>query len=233
MAGEPSDGDKAISRLAEIDGKLKAEGFSTVAELISALHQVTAEKTKAEEARDKFNESNENFRNSLRDKGGQLATLQQENEQLKQENERLTEGKEPPAKPKAGDPPPPPAKTVEEELAEVEGSLTDEHKKLADEMLERMDDDVAARVASDKKTRLDFLKRLRDDPDNKTLSRPKSLWETPSKEPTPPSEDDIYDNLKKQMNSKVGPRGPIGPSRRRSPSSKEPQKQQAGWLHGN
>jgi len=231
MAGEPSDGDKAISRLTEIDGKLKSEGFSTVAALIGAYHPATAEKTKAEEARDKFNDANENFRNSLRDKGGQLATLQQENEQLKQENEQLKAGKgTPPPKPNEHEPP---AKTVDEELAEVEASLTDDHRKLADEMLEQMDDEDATRVAGNKKARLDFLRRLRDDPENKVLSRPKSLWEKPKPdENDSPTENDLYGKLKQQMESRVGPRGPHGPSRRRGADKGKPQRPQADWMHG-
>jgi len=223
MADGPSDGDKAVSRLAEIEGKLKAEGFSTVEELISAYQTASAERDKAVAARDKFNENNDAAQEIIRSKAGEIGTLKQEVEQLKQENEELKKGG-------GGTPaaPTPPAKSVDEELTEVEASLTPEHKKLADQYLEKMDDEDAARVAGDKKTRLAFLKGLRDDPANKTLSRPKSLWDTEPKQ-TPQNEDDVYENLKKKIG--VSPAGPASPSRRGVQPSKEPAKEQPGWLN--
>ena len=133
--------------------------------------------------------------------------------------------------PKPTDPPPtPPTKTVSDELAEVEGTLTDELKKLANDYLEKMGDEDATRVAGDEKTRLAFLKGLRDDPAHKTISRPKTFWDKP-KAPTPPGEEDVYAGIMKQIG--VQPNGPASPSGRRGAVPKGPQKPRAKWLRGS
>jgi hypothetical protein len=220
MPKEPSDGEKAVSQLAEILSKLKSEGFSTVAELITAFHQETAEKVKAVEARDKFNDANDNFRASLRDKGGTIASQEQEIEQLKKELEQ--------EKGKGGTPTPAPgdAKKVDEELEEVEKNLTSDQKKHADELLEKMKDEDAALVAGDKKTRLAFLKGMRDDPKLKSLTRPKSFWGA-EETPTPGDGKGVYETLLERI-----PNGPSGPSRRPGEPTKEPTKQKASWMNG-
>jgi len=185
--------------------KLKAEGFGTVGEIISALHSVTAEKTTAEAARDTANAANDDFRNSLRDKGGQMATQKQEIERLTQENEQLKAGK-PPADPNTPPPATPPAKSVEDELAEVEGAMTDEQWALADDMLGKMDDVDALLYTGDNKKRLELLKGLRNDPANAQAARPKSFRKT--NDNTPPTKT-AYELLKEKLyGTTPGPSGP-------------------------
>jgi len=119
---------------------------------------------------------------------------------------------------------------VEVELAEVEASLTEEHKKLATEYFDKLDDAGAIRFANDKEYRCKILKGLRDDPDNSTLLRPKTLWPEKSATP-PPNGDDVYADFKKKVGVMVP--GPAGASRRGVKTPAAGGKQQASWLNGN
>jgi TolA-binding protein len=208
----------AEEKLAAIEKLLKAEGYESVEALISAFQSETAERKKAEEARDKFKESNDELRESVREKGGGLKSLEEQIRQLKEENESLRKGQEVEGK---------------EELKEVEESLTDDQWKIADEMLEKMDDETAITYAEDTKTRLEFLKGLRDDPRNAAAKRPKSFRKTQEKKSAEEGEMDAYNALLKRLG-----RAPVGPSSsgglNRSKGAKAPEENSGpAWLHGN
>jgi len=69
--------DKAVSQLEQIQKKIKSEGFSSIEELIESHQKVSADLTKAEEARDKFSEANDEAQKIIRSKGGEIGTLKE------------------------------------------------------------------------------------------------------------------------------------------------------------
>lgn len=207
-----------------IKKKVAAEGCSSLEEMISQLQTSKASLNKAEEARDKFSSDLEAARKNLGAKGGELGFLNQEVERLKSELEEAKKNPESNTQaeptPKV-DPPPVPSKTPEEELAEVESSLSEDQWKLADELLEAVeDDDVARQLVKNPAERVKFLKQLSDNPASE--ERPKSFRK--KEEPKPPVE---ADTLVDQLMKKIG-RVPIGPSSGAVPrrgSAKQPTRQ--------
>jgi len=232
MSDGPSDGKEAISQLATINGKLKSEGFSTVAELVTAYQTVSAERDKAVEARDKFSTNNDEAQVIIRTKAGEIGTLKAEVEQLKAQVEAGDKGAaagtdDPPAgTPKV--PVKPVEKTVAEKLAEVEAGIPEELWTQADALLAVMSDEDAERYTSDPQTRLEFLEGLRDDPANKKAARPKSFRKPKEVGAPSPQGEDAYSQLKKKLGIVVP--GPGGPSRSVAGSPVATAKREPDWL---
>jgi hypothetical protein len=209
---------------AEVEKRLKAEGFSTIADLVTAYQSALADKDKAVEARDKFSASLEEARKELRSRGGEMGTLKQEIVQLK---EQLAAA--PGTVPKAPDAPPPATKTLDEQLSELEGSLTDAQWKAADEILSKMTDDEALTFTSSKKDRLEFLTGLRNDPALKSVVRPKS-FRAPAVPAPAPAGESAYDQLVKRVRGTgTGPSGAPSPSRTGAPAGAG-SRPSADWL---
>ena len=213
-----------------VESKLKAEGFASVEEAVAAHGAAVANLAKAEAARDKFKEDNDKAREIIRSKGGEKSALLQEIEDLKKQVEELKGGSTEGA---GGTKPPaqnPPAKSVEDELAEVEASLTDDQWAVADGYLAKMDDDTALKYADDKKTRLEFLRGLKNDPALKPLSRPKSFRPQAAKPgESPQPQEDAYTALQRMLGRVVpGPNGRAAPSG----STAQAKTPAASWLNG-
>lgn len=221
-----SDGDKAVSQLAKTQEALKSNGFSSVAELVTAYQKTLAEKTKAEEARDKFNGNNDEAQTIIRTKAGEIGTfkeqvtqLEKEIEELKANPNRAIEGK-PPANPPA----------PEETLDQVMAALTDEQKGHADALLEKMNDDEAIAISTDPAIKLQFFKGLRDDPSLRTLTRPTSFFEKTPTGQEAAQEEDVYAALMKRIGGRRIP-GPSGASGSQTVQPKEGEKPGVDWLN--
>lgn len=209
---------------AEVEKRLKAEGFSTIADLVAAYQSALADKDKAVEARDKFSASLEEARKELRSRGGEMGTLKQEITQLKEQLAAASG-----TVPQAPSDTPPATKPLEEQLSELEGSLTDGQRKAADELLEKMTDEESLQFTQDKKHRLEFLTGLKNDPALLVVARPKSFW---SKAATPvaPAGESAYEQLVKRVRgTHPGPSGAPGASRTGAPAGAGP-RQSADWL---
>jgi len=180
MSDERTDGQKA-SELDVIETKLRGEGCSSISELITKYNDTQANFIKAEEARDKFALHNKEAEIIIGTKGGQLGTAKQK---LAETEQKLTEAETTISDltnklEEQGQTVIPPTATitekpVEDELAEIEGSLLDEQKALAQTLMEAMDDDEARETVNNPALRLAFLKELSTDPAN--LQRPKTFF---------------------------------------------------------
>lgn len=212
--------------VAEVEKQLKAEGFSTIADLVGAYQAALADKEKAVEARDKFSTQLDEARKDLRSRGGEMGTLKQEIAHLK---EQLAAAQESTPSP-ASNTPPPAEKPLDEQLSELEGSLTDEQWKAADDLLAKMTDDEALRFTSSKKDRLEFLTGLKNDPALKSVVRPKS-FRTPAVAPAAaPAGKSAYEQLVERVRgTRVGPSGAPAASRTGNPAGAG-ERPVADWL---
>jgi len=209
-----NDPDAAVLR-SELDGikkKLAAEGLGSIDEAVTKLQTTQASLVQAEEARDKFLDELKEAKKALGSKGGELGFLKQRVEELEEaaKNASHTEPT-PPVKPKED----PPSKTVDEELAEVEASLTDVQKQAFQSIYEaETDDDKADKLMKDKPYRLAIVKGLKGDKELRT--RPKSVFGDKVKKEIPSVDgDDPYIALKKRVKGfAVGPAGGGGVSSR-------------------
>jgi chromosome segregation ATPase len=177
------------------------------------LHDAQANLKKAEEARDKFSEANKEASRIIGSKGSELGILKQELTEAREavaDLEKQLEGKGVSPTPSTT---PTPEKPIEDELAEVEKSLSEEQVQMADALLQaEQDDNRAYALVNDPKERLAFLKELKSDPANR--SRPVSFFakqeDTGSNVSTPGGAETAYERLKKQI--KGVPMGPSGHS---------------------
>ena len=216
MGDGTDDGAQAVSTLQGIMTKIRSEGCSTIDELITQFHAEKASRAKAEEARDKFAHHNDEAAQIIGGKSTQIGKLTQEledaNKTVKNLEAQLEEKAEKNAEPTPSTQTPPTTqKSVEEELAEVEVSLTDEQWALANELIKVEDEDKAIFLAENKAERLKFLKELTSDPDLKT--RPTAFPRTtkPSK-PAEAGETQVNRLLKRLSGVTHGPSGraPVG-----------------------
>ena len=221
-----SDGDKAISQQAKMTEVLTSNGFSTVADLVTAYQKELAERKKAEEARDKFNGNNDDAQAIIRTKGGEIGAL---NEQVLQLQKELEEMKANPGTPTPAGTPPATPPVVEETLDQVMSALTDEQKAHADALLGKMNDDEAIEIDSDPAVKLAFFKGLRADPSLKTLARPKSFFKDTSTETKPAVKEDYYATLMKRIGVQIP--GPSGASGSQTVQPAVGTKPTADWVH--
>lgn len=221
-----SDGDKAISQLAKMKEELKSNGYGSIAELVSALQKETAEREKAETARDKFNGNNDEAQNIIRSKAGEIGALKQEIEQKDEEIETLkTQLNE------AGKTPATPAAPTAESIEEVEAAITEEQWTQGDKLLELMTDDEAKLVDQNPAVRLKFLQSLRDSGPAVPTERPKSLRKKPTEKDTKPSDDELFKSVLSRISGASPLPGPGGPSRQGSRGQGAPQRPEANWLN--
>jgi polyhydroxyalkanoate synthesis regulator phasin len=211
--------------LEQIEKALKDNGFSELSELLGAYQKAMAEKTKAEEARDKFSNDLKATQETLRTKAGEIGALKQEVEQLKaavpahpsNPPTQLHQGKKP-----------------EDELAEVEKALTEEQWAEADAVLAgmkklveegKMNAEEVSRIDTDTATRLAFLKGLAKEGAGKAL--PTSFRRTVAASPAPTPES-LYQTIKKRITG-VAP-SPMGPARRGSARGAAEKQSNVSWL---
>ena len=230
---EHSSGDPA-SQLNKVNDKVKAEGFASVEELVSSYQTACADRDKAVAARDKFNAANDEARTIIRTKGSEIGTLNQEIEGLKAAASGADQGTgAPAAQPPSSAPPTAPVLSEEEELSQVEASLSDEHWNAADTLLGTMTDEEATLVAEDKKIRLAFLKELKGDKEIVPVARPKSLRPVAEeKAPAAVSADTLLAEFKKRLRGPLrGPSGvpTVGKTRATERVAASPD---GSWMHG-
>ena len=219
------------SELDAIESKLRSEGCSSISEFITKHNDVQANLLKAEVARDKFADNNKKAEVIIGTKGGELGTVKQDLEksetrastaearvselekQLEQNGQVITPTTTTTEKP------------IAEQLAEVEGKLSDEQKALAQALMEaETDDDKARKLVNDPATRLEFLSELLTDP--ATLQRPKSFFK-PEKDEKPASGDvdSTYKRLVAQVKGVThGPSSSAGSSLVTHKQGQRPQK---------
>jgi len=119
---------------------------------------------------------------------------------------------------------------VEAELATLEGSLTDEHWKIADAMLEKMTDQEAVVYGGRTKERLEFLQGLKNDPEFKKFERPKSLRPAQRQEPETRQTDNAYDSFRNRLRGGARP-GPTSTAPGREVTAPQRgQQQSVAWL---
>jgi DNA repair exonuclease SbcCD ATPase subunit len=212
--------------IADVEQRLKAEGFSTVSEMVGAYQSAIADRDKAVTARDKFNAANDEAQKIIRSRGGEMGTLKQEIAQLK-EQLAAAQG----TKPQASETHTPPAvKPLEEQLKELESSLTDAQWKAADALLERMTDAEALTFTQSKKDRLEFLTGLKNDPAMQVVERPKSFRASTNKPADTPSGENAYEQMVKRIRGvRPGPSGAPAAVRTGNPAQAG-QRPVAGWL---
>jgi len=229
MPGEPS-GDQIASRLKDWEDRVKAEGFTTVGELVGAYQSACADRDKAVAARDKFNAANDEAQKIIRGKAGEIGQLKQELAHLKAAQGTEPQAPQNPAPPQQQQPGAP-VKTVDESLAEIEAGLTDEQWQAADALLEKMTDEEAVRFTNNKKDRLEFLTGLKNDPAMQVLQRPKSFRpQAPTQQP-PADGKSAYELVMQRIRGTVpGPSGSAGAGRTGNPANagKRPV---ANWLN--
>ena len=208
MSDSRTDGEKA-SVLTTIETAIRNEGCADIAELVARLHDEQANRVKAEEARDKFFNANKEAEKIIGSKGGELGTLNQKIKDLdvvvKDLEGQLESKGIAPVKPVT----PITEKPVVDQLAEIEGKMTDKQREQANVMLSaEPDKDIAIGMVEDPIKRLAFLKELTADP---TLTeRPTSFFkpEEDNKGVTPSGVVSDYERLAALL--KVNPLGPSG-----------------------
>jgi len=190
------------------------EGFESIGELVTKHHEALAELDRAEKARDKFATANDEASKIIGRKGAEHGEMLKQLEEVKGERDALQaklDGRsdgEPTPKPQQNQPPVPPTKSVEEQLTEVEGSLTEEQWKLAGTLLSMVEDkDEAIALDEDPAKRLKFLSDLRSNKEIK--EKPKAFTrKKPAAEPKPNGGETQVEQLLKQLTSV--PHGPSG-----------------------
>jgi hypothetical protein len=201
------DGEKA-SALANIEAAIIGEGFTSIEELVNALHDKGASLVTAETARDKLAEANKAASVIIGTKGNEQGKLKQENAEQATTIIDLTKQLE-----SKGETPNAPSTTttttaipLEEQLKAVEDKMTDEHWNIADQMLNaEQDDEKSRKLVEDVATRLQFLKELSADPINK--QRPTSFRKVAIKDPASGGAESEYTRIKQSLSA-----NPMGPS---------------------
>jgi len=212
MSDVRTDGEKA-SALAIIEAAIIGEGFTSIGELVNALHDKGASLVTAETARDKLAEANKAASVIIGTKGNEQGKLKQENAEQATTIIDLTKQLE-----SKGVKPIVPATTstntevpLEEQLKAVEDNMTDEQWATADQMLNAIKDEDdkdgerRRKLVEDTATRLPFLRELSADPVNK--QRPTSFRKEAIKDSTPSGVASEYTRIRQSLSA-----NPMGPS---------------------
>ena len=208
---------EAASMLQSILTAIKNEGFTDIGAMVAKFNATAAELDRAEKARDKFAEANNDASKIIGSKGAEKGELLKQLEEVKGERDALQvkldakPTKEPTTIPPKTEPEPndpPPTKPVAEQLEEVEAGMTDEQWKLAGTLLKMVEDkDEAIALNEDPTKRLKFLSDLAS---NKQVKEKPTAFtrKSASSEPQSKKDESLVEQLLNQMNGVAhGPSG--------------------------
>ena len=204
---------EAASKLQSILTAIKNEGFTDIGELVKKLHDTAAELGRAEVARDKFAEANNDASKIIGSKGAEKGELLKQLEEVKGERDALqlkldaNETKDPANPPTLKPNDPPPTKPVAEQLAEVEATLTDEEWGVLNQALALVEnEDEAIALDEDPAKRLKFVSEFKA---SKILKKRPTAFtrKTVAEPPTPTGETQVDELLKQITGVAHGPSG--------------------------
>ena len=144
-----------------------------------------------------------------------LAKAQSERDELKKSGPPAVEAK--------------PKKTVQEQIAAIETTLTDEDRSAMKAAIDTLDEDARSKVNQDDGAYLEFLNALRR---KRPQAGPAYRWEKTPEKKAPKASDTDYDKLfdkQKKGDSYVPPGGANGAPRSRQPVQPKPVPQ---WMVG-
>jgi len=214
----------------ELLALIKAEGYESLEAMIAALKKLktdlataTTKSTSADAELTALRGSVQNKTQDVANAEARAVLAEQESARLKAELETVKGIKASP-EPKPGQSL---EKSLEEQIAELEGRITDEQWDHLDALLEEMSDEDTLRVAGRTEERRDLLKGILSDPKFLSIERPATLRPEAPK----PEAGSIYERYSKKPPVRRGG-VPVAPSPRRpNRRIQDPVKDGGSWIN--